>query len=63
MVRLPQFALSGAVGALGWLEPTLADQSLDFAVTQLNGHAYELGCASMASEALTFGGQTARQGE
>jgi hypothetical protein len=41
----------------------LADQSLDFAVTQLNGHAYELGCASMASEALTFGGQTARQGE
>jgi hypothetical protein len=50
-----------AVGALGWLEPTLADQSLNFAVTQLNCHADELGGASMAREALTFGGQAARQ--
>jgi hypothetical protein len=47
----------GAVGAFGWLKPTLADKRLDFAVPQLNGHAYELGGAPMASEALTVSGQ------
>jgi hypothetical protein len=31
-----------AVGAFGWLKPTLADERLDFAVAQLNGHADEL---------------------
>jgi hypothetical protein len=41
-----------AVGAFGSLKPTLADERLYFAVAQLNGHADELGGASMASEAL-----------
>ena len=51
----------GAIGAFRWLKPTLADERLKFAVAQLNGHAYELGGASMASEALTFGGRKTRQ--
>ena len=51
----------GAVGAFGSLKPTLADERLDFAVAQLNCHADELGRASMASVALTCGGQLARQ--
>jgi hypothetical protein len=51
-----------AVDAFGWLKTTLADERLDFAVAQLNGHAYELGGASMASEALTFGGRKTCRG-
>lgn len=50
-----------AIGALGRVEPTLADERLDFAVPQLNGHADELAGAPMAGEALTFGGQKTRQ--
>ena len=50
-----------AVGAFGWLKPTLADERLDFAVAQLNGHADELVGTSTAAETLTFGGQMARK--
>jgi hypothetical protein len=52
----------GAVGAVGSLKPTLADERLDFVVAQLNSHADQLAGASMASEALTFGGEKARRG-
>jgi hypothetical protein len=51
-----------AVGAFGCLKTTLTDERLDFAVAQLNGHADELAGASMAGEALTFGGEKTRRG-
>jgi hypothetical protein len=51
----------GAVGAFGPLKPTLADERLDFAVAQLDGHADQLGGASATGKALPLGGQTARQ--
>jgi hypothetical protein len=50
-----------AVGAFGWLKSTLAYERLDFAVAQLNGHADQLAGASMAGEALTFGGEQTSQ--
>ena len=46
-----------AVGAFGWFKRTLTDERLDFAVAQLDCDADELAGASMAGEALTFGGQ------
>ena len=49
-----------AIGAFEWLKPPLADERLDFALTQLDHHAEELLGASMAREALTFGGQKTR---
>lgn len=52
----------GAIGAFGWLKPTLADERLEFAVAQFNGHADELAGASTAGEALTFGGQESLRG-
>jgi hypothetical protein len=51
----------GAVGAFGPLKPTLADERLDFAVAQLDGHTDQLGGASATGKALPLGGQTARQ--
>jgi len=51
-----------AIGAFERLKPPLADERLDFALTQLDRHADELVGASMASEALAFGGQEALRG-
>jgi hypothetical protein len=51
-----------AIGALEWPKPPLADECLDFALTQLDRYADELVDASMASEALAFGGQEALRG-
>ncbi len=50
----------GAVGAFRWLKSTLADERLNFAVPQFNGHADKLAGVSTAGEALTFGGAETR---
>jgi hypothetical protein len=46
-----------AIRTFGWVKPPLADERLDFALTQLDRQADELVGASVASEALAFGGQ------